>query len=305
MAEAQAPHSEASPYGGQAVIEGVMMRGKEMCAVAVRKDSGEIATISRPVDSPLTRYPFLNTPVLRGMIALYDTLRLGVWAVQWSGEALMGRPASPWAPVLGVVIALALFIFLPERVAALTSRWLRESWQLNVFEGLVRFGIFGLYFLLVSRLKEVQRIFRYHGAEHRTINAFEAGVPLEVERIQHFSSIHERCGTNFIVVVLVITLLVFSVLPWSTFGERIVLRFILLPLIAGASYELIRGAARRPDLRWLRPLMIPGEWLQRLTTGVPDDGQVEVALRSFETLRSAEAAHSGTGAEAGPAEVAG
>jgi len=291
MAEAPTRQSEPSPYGGQAVIEGVMMRGKEMCAVAVRKESGEIATISRAVDSPLTRYPFLNTPVVRGVIALYDTLRLGIWAVQWSGEALLERPASPWAPVLGVLIALVLFIFLPERAAAVSSRWLKASWQLNIFEGLVRFGIFGLYFLLISRLREVQRIFRYHGAEHRTMNAFEAGVPLEVERIQHFSSVHERCGTNFIVVVLVITLVVFSVLPWSTFAERIVLRLILLPLIAGVSYELIRGAARRPDLGWLRPLMIPGEWLQRLTTGSPDDGQVEVALRAFETLRSAEASY--------------
>jgi len=288
MPEAGGHSAEHAPYGGQAVIEGVMMRGRHNLAVAVRKSPGEIVTTVRPVGSLLTRYPFLNRPVLRGVLALWDTLRIGIWAVKWSGETLMDRPASRWTGPLSIAIALVLFLVIPERVAALAGRWVDDRW-LNIVDGLVRFAVFGLYFLGISRLKEVQRIFRYHGAEHRTINAFEAGVPLEVPRVQQFSAIHDRCGTNFIVVVLVITLVVFSVVPWSTFVGRMLLRLVLLPLIAGVSYEVLRLGARRESLL-LRWLAAPGRWVQRLTTGVPDDEQVEVAIAAFEAVRRAEEA---------------
>ncbi len=306
MSEGSAHHPAPSPYGGQAVIEGVMMRGRETCAVAVRKESGEIVITVRPVDSLATRYPSLNKPVLRGVVALYDTLRLGIWAIQWSANALLDKPTSPWTSITAALLALLLFLFIPERLAAGTKHWLdiQASWQVSTIEGLIRFAIFGLYFLAVSRLKDVRRIFRYHGAEHRTINAFEAGVPLEVERVQQFSSIHERCGTNFIVVVLLVTLVVFAALPWGHFVGRILLRLLLLPIIGGISYEVIKAAARRPDLGVLRWMVVPGLWLQRLTTGAPDDGQVEVAIRSFNEVRRAEAEQAAVGSESA-AEQAG
>ncbi len=302
MAERPAQPRDHPPYGGQAVIEGVMMRGTDICAVAVRKELGRIVTTVRPIDSLITRHPRLNKPVLRGLIALYDTIRLGIWAIQWSAEVLLDKPASPWTSVLAGAVALLLFVFLPERAAAATGPWLKADWQLSTLEGLVRVALFALYFFAISRLRDVQRIFRYHGAEHRTINAFEAGVPLEVGRVQQFASVHDRCGTNFVMVVLVVTLVVFAVLPWGTFAERILLRLLLLPLLAGASYELVRLAARRADLKPVRWVVLPGLWLQRLTTGTPDDEQVEVAIRAFEALRSAEAARQA--APAGASEEA-
>jgi len=265
-----------------------MMRGREHCAVAVRKPSGEVVVASRAINSLLQRHRWLDKPVLRGSFALYDTLHLGLWSIHYSAGAILERPASRWTGIVAAVMAILLFLILPERTAHLSRGWFHSSYTLNVFEGLVRAAIFVLYFAAISLLADIRRIYRYHGAEHRAVNALEAGAPLTVESVQRFSSIHYRCGTNFVMVVMIVALVTYALLPWRSFVERVGLRLLLLPLIAGVSYELIKAASKHPKSPLLRLLVAPGLALQRLTTGTPDDAQVEVAIRALQEVRRRE-----------------
>jgi len=284
------PHEQESPLmiGGQAVIEGVMMRGPHWVSVAVRRPDGTIATHTRRVDSLLTRYRPLNFPLLRGTIVLYEALVLGVQALLFSANEALGEEGgqlSGWEAglslSLGLVLGLGLFFVLPTLAVRLVEGWFSHPLALNLGEGIVRVALVVGYIWAIARIKDLQRVFAYHGAEHKAVNAFEGKAPLTPHAVQAYSRLHLRCGTSFILVVMLLALLLFSLLGRPPLPWRILTRLALVPVIAGLGYEVIRAGARFP---WFRPLVIPGLWLQRLTTREPDDGQVEVAIAALEEV---------------------
>jgi len=279
--------------GGQAVIEGVMMRGPELIATAVREPSGSIVIQKEVVKSITQKYPFLKKPLVRGFIALLESLVYGLKSLSFSaqaageeGEALTTREII-MTMLLSFGLAIILFVIIPTYAAKFLHSTATEPWLLNIFEGVLRLAIFIGYVVAISRMKDIQRVFQYHGAEHKTINAYEAGVPLEVARVQTFSTIHPRCGTNFLLIVMVVSIFMFAFLGWPDLWLRIVSRIVLLPLIAGIAYEIIRYAGRS-EKKWVAAAIAPGLWLQKLTTRQPSDDQVEVAIRAFEEVRPLE-----------------
>src|SRR3954470_10546523 len=286
--------------GGQAVLEGVMMRGPGNWAVAVRKPSGEIAQVSRPIDSAMARHFFFRLPVVRGVMALGESLAIGFralaisanYAAQEEGddgevETELSRGALIFAFAIAIGFALMLFKVTP----ALITSWLpidTTGWFVLV-EGLIRVTLFVGYLLVISLLPDLRRVFEYHAAEHKVINAYEAGEELIPERVQRFSLIHPRCGTAFLLWVMVIAIFVFAFLGQPPLPWLIASRILLLPLIAGLAYELIRFAGRHTGNRALRTLLAPGLWLQRLTTREPTSEQLEVSIRALkEVLRLEE-----------------
>lgn len=279
--------------GGQAVIEGVMMRGPELIATAVREPSGSIVVQKEVIKSITQKYPFLKKPLVRGFIALLESLVYGLKSLSFSaqaageeGEALTTREII-MTMLLSFGLAIILFVIIPTYAAKFLHSTATEPWLLNIFEGVLRLAIFIGYVVAISRMKDIQRVFQYHGAEHKTINAYEAGVPLEVARVQTFSTIHPRCGTNFLLIVMVVSIFMFAFLGWPDLWLRIVSRIVLLPLIAGIAYEIIRYAGRS-EKKWVAAAIAPGLWLQKLTTRQPSDDQVEVAIRAFEEVRPLE-----------------
>ncbi|MBP1764887.1 MAG: hypothetical protein H6Q65_1945 [Firmicutes bacterium] len=279
--------------GGQAVIEGVMMRGPELIATAVREPSGSIVVQKENVTSITQKYPILKKPLLRGFIALLESLVYGLKSLSFSAqaageeeEALTTREII-MTMLVSFGLAIILFVVIPTYAAKYLHSTTTEPWLLNILEGILRLAIFIGYIVAISRMKDIQRVFQYHGAEHKTINAYEAGVPLEVSQVQAFSTIHPRCGTNFLLIVMVVSIFMFAFLGWPDLWLRIVSRIVLLPLIAGISYEIIRYAGRT-DKRWVAAAIAPGLWLQKLTTRQPSDDQVEVAIRAFEEVRPSE-----------------
>lgn len=279
--------------GGQAVIEGVMMRGPELIATAVREPSGNIVVQKEVIKSITQKYPFLKKPLVRGFIALLESLVYGLKSLSFSaqaageeGEALTTREII-MTMLISFGLAIILFVIIPTYAAKFLHSTATEPWLLNIFEGVLRLAIFIGYVVAISRMKDIQRVFQYHGAEHKTINAYEAGVPLEVARVQTFSTIHPRCGTNFLLIVMVVSIFMFAFLGWPDLWLRIVSRIVLLPLIAGIAYEIIRYAGRS-EKKWVAAAIAPGLWLQKLTTRQPSDDQVEVAIRAFEEVRPLE-----------------
>jgi len=298
--------SEPVAYGGQAVIEGVMMRGARFFTVAVRRQSGEIVERVEPVEGVVGRFRWLNRPFLRGTLALIDAMALGIKALMFSANVAMedatnaeisgrnsgssGRVsdmAVSATMVLGVAAGLAVFIGLPSMGAGLLRQQLTSGFWLNVAEGLLRLALFIGYILVISRMKEIHRVFEYHGAEHKTINAYEAGDELLVANVRRHSTLHPRCGTSFIIVVLIVATLVHMVMGWPVWYWRLLSRFAVLPVVAGISYELIRLAGRHRGSRWWRWALAPGLWTQRITTQEPSADQLEVAIRALQgVLRS-------------------
>lgn len=279
--------------GGQAVIEGVMMRGPELVATAVREPSGEISVKAEPVSSIAQRYPILKQPMLRGVVALGESLILGLKSLSYSAqkageeeEALSDREIV-LTMLLSLGLAVLLFIVIPTAAAKYLHEVLADPLWLNLAEGALRMAIFLLYIYGISRLKDIQRVFQYHGAEHKTIHAYEAGVPLTVENVQRYSTLHPRCGTAFLLIVMVVSIVMFAFLGWPDLWTRIASRIVLLPVVAGISYEIIRFAGRSGN-RIVQIAILPGLWLQRLTTRQPDDSQVEVAIQALEAVRPAE-----------------
>jgi uncharacterized protein YqhQ len=279
--------------GGQAVIEGVMMRSPESVAVAVRKPDGRIRVRCRPHVSWTRRTPWLGWPFIRGGVILIESLVLGFQALQYSSEVAMedaGKPdpkpsgaGEKWlmagTAVFSFAFGLLLFFYLPLLVAGWTG--VRSGVAFNLIDGCVRLAVFLAYLSLIRLWKDIRRIFEYHGAEHKSIFTFESGRPLEVGSAKPFSVRHPRCGTSFLLTVVWVSILVFLFLgrPDSV-GDRLV-RFLFLPVIGGISYEVIRLASK-PSGRWLSTTLVaPGVWLQRLTTDEPDDGQIEVALTAL------------------------
>ena len=282
---------EKYPYGGQAVIEGVMMRGPDSLAVAVRLPDQTMAVDKQPVSSITKRIPFLNWPFIRGVIVLFESLIMGVHALSYSASQAVGEEeeitTKEMVLTIGFAFVLAIFLFavLPTAMAHYMHGLVSDPVLSNLIEGIFRIGIFLLYIIGISQMADIKRVFQYHGAEHKVINAYEAGDLLTIQNVQRHTTAHPRCGTSFILIVLVLSILVFSCLGQQELWWRILSRVLLLPVIAGISYELLKLSGKYYHVPWCRLLIAPGMWVQRLTTREPDDDQVEVAITALEAVR--------------------
>jgi uncharacterized protein YqhQ len=287
----------AATIGGQAVLEGVMMRGPSNWALAVRKPDGEIAEVCRTIKSPMARHRIFRLPVIRGVVALGESLAIGFralaisanYAAQEEGDdGEVSTELSRGALIFAFALAIGFAVMLFKVTPALITNWLPidATGAFVVVEGLIRVTIFILYLSLISLLPDLRRVFQYHGAEHKAINAFEAGDELEPGRVQRYSLIHPRCGTAFLLWVMVIAIFVFAFFGQPVWYWLIASRILLLPVIAGIAYELIRFAGKHSDNRLLMTLLAPGLYLQRLTTREPTLDQIEVSIRALkEVLR--------------------
>lgn len=281
-------------YGGQALIEAVMMRGKDHLAIAVRKPGGEIHVKCDPINPTINRFFLFKWPFFRGIFAFFDSLILGIQALTYSAnqagleeeEELSGFHLF-LVLLTSLGFAILLFFIAPTLAVRLISGTTKNPIVLNLFEGLIRLLIFFIYIVAISRLRDIQRVFAYHGAEHKTVHCYEAGRPLEVAEARAFSTLHPRCGTSFLLIVMVVSILVFSFLGWPSLLWRILSRLILLPLVAGISYEIIRLAGEYPDGP-VAVLTAPGLFLQKFTTREPDDSMLEVAIAALKTVLEAE-----------------
>ena len=286
--------------GGQAVIEGVMMRGPKDVATAVRDPNGRIQVETHPVSSIADRYPILKKPMLRGTVSLVESLVLGLRSLSYSAkmagdedEQLTDKEMAGTI-IFALVLASILFIAIPTGAAKFFHFITDDPVFLNLMEGFLRLAIFLAYIGGISRMKDIRRVFQYHGAEHKTIHCYEAGLPLTVANVQRFSRLHPRCGTNFLLIVMLVSIFVYAFLGWPSLVERIVSRILLLPVVAGISYELIRFAGRTTNPVALK-LIQPGLWLQYLTTRPPQDDMVEVAIESLKAVLPAEEILPGSG----------
>ena len=279
--------------GGQAVIEGVMMRGFGKVATAVREPNGNINVQIKSVSSIADRFPVLKLPILRGAVSLFESLSLGMKSLSFSAQAageedeqLSDRELVATI-ILAVILACGLFLAIPTFAAKFFRTLTDDPIFLNLAEGFLRLIIFLAYLFAISRMKDIQRVFQYHGAEHKTIFCYEADLPLTVENVKKFPRLHPRCGTAFLLIVMLVSIFVFAFLGWPDLWLRILSRIILLPLVAGVSYELIRFSARSKNF-FVHLATLPGLWLQYLTTREPDDSMIEVAIKSLEAVTPPE-----------------
>jgi uncharacterized protein YqhQ len=292
-----APKQPPAPlYGGQAVVEGVMMRGPDHWAVAVRKPDGDIHVESHHIDSVASRHPVWKRPFLRGIIVLGQSLAIGVRALMIASKHSMEEDEQLTSRQMGLSLGIALVLFVAIFILGPTAlfTWFEgrsglTGIPLHVLEGLFRVALFVGYLWLIGRSREIHRVFEYHGAEHKTIAAYEHGVDLVPEQIDVYPKEHVRCGTNFLIIVMVITIFVFAMFGTPPLAWRIASRVIAIPVIAGIAYEALRLGARFPDSLFMRGLMRPGIWLQKITTQEPHDDQIEVAVASFREVLRAEA----------------
>ncbi len=285
----------AASIGGQAVIEGVMMRGKRHWALAVRRPDGEIIVRSEPLDPLSDRHSFLRWPLIRGVIALWESTALGIRTLAMSANESMGEEERDVSKremalslVVGIAVAVALFVVLPLLVAGSVKDRFPNSSTFVLAEGVLRIFILVIYILAVSRIKQLRRVFEYHGAEHKTIHALESGLELDPEEIIRFSPLHPRCGTSFLLIVMVLAIIIFSLVGVPGLFWLIVSRLIGIPLIVGLSYELIKYAGKHKDSAVMKVIMFPGLLLQRLTTREPDISQIEVAVKALEGVAALE-----------------
>ena len=334
MPAAHSPIDERTLYGGQAVVEGVMMRSPRFFAVACRRLSDRQIVIQlEPVEKHIKGFQWLNRPFLRGSLALVDAMALGIKALtyaanvqatdeyaktetpaagavnmamgegfaepQKSSDGTINGIAIGATTVLSLALGFGLFWVLP---ALATDKFLPHHGRLlsNLAEGGIRLAFFFLYIAAISQMAHIQRVFQYHGAEHQAINTLERGAPMTVENARESSRIHPRCGTNFIFIVLITSIAVFSVVPRHALSEGILpvletvfFRLLLLPIVAGVAYEILKWAGSNRDKAWAQALIAPGLWTQYLTTRVPDDSQLEVAIASLDAVWAKE--HNGTG----------
>lgn len=293
---------EETLVGGQAVMEGVMMRAPHSYCVAVRKPSGEIVTEEAPLARVSEKYPLFKYPLLRGVGTLGQAMWLGVRALKFSANAALdeGDPNakkeefSSWAMTLNLIFSFGFFIFLYKFVPLwLTSQIekvapiVHNRIAFNFVDGLIRIAIFLSFLYLISRWKDIHRVFEFHGAEHKVVFNFEAGTPVTVENAQKFTTLHPRCGTSFLLVVMVVSMCVYALLPFDGFLPKFLSRIVLLPVIAGLSYEMIRYAAKKRGSA-LALLTAPGLWLQKITTQPPADDQTAVAIHALEGAMALE-----------------
>jgi uncharacterized protein YqhQ len=304
---------EETLVGGQAVMEGVMMRAPHSYCVAVRKPNGEIVTEQSPLPRVSEKYPIFKLPILRGLGTLGHAMYLGVKALQFSanvalieatqGEETKSSEKSPelsgWMMAAPLAFSLLFFLFMYKFVPLFLATQLGKAvpslhgrLAVNLMDGLIRLALFLGFLYILSRMKDIRRMFQYHGAEHKVVFNFESGQPVTVENAQKFVTFHPRCGTSFLLLVMVIAILVYPLLPFDGFAAKLIARIALLPLIVGVAYELIRYAARHQQ-GLMAALTAPGLWLQRVTTQPPSDEQARVAIQALDGAMQLEEAQGG------------
>jgi len=288
--------------GGQAVIEGVMMRSPGSMAIAVRRPDGEIVVKQEGLTFFSEKALLFKIPLVRGVLVLLSALILGIQALNFSvnqalSDAEREKDPSPWTMGLTFTMALCFGVFLFFLVPLFLTKWLRfaipmvsESGLLfNLVDGTIRLIIFLAYLWTISFFEEIRRVFQYHGAEHKSIFAFEAGEALMIDRVKGFPFLHPRCGTSFLLIVMVVSIFVFALIPHHvSFGYKVASRVVFIPFIAGVSYEIIRFADRKRGSRGIQYFIKPGLWLQRLTAREPSEAQIEVALRALQAVLELE-----------------
>ncbi len=290
--------------GGSAVMEGVMMRGPKEIATAVRKPDGEIEIDRRAVSSLVTKYHVNKIPVIRGVFAFFDSMISSIRALMWSAEFVDLEDDSEskfdkwltekfgdkvkdiviyFSLFISVIFSVGLFFVLPHFITSLLENIIKSNLIKTLIEGIIRISIFLGYVLLASRMEDIKRVFQYHGAEHKTIFCYEAGLDLTVENARSMSRLHPRCGTSFLVYVMIISIILFSFVSWGNMWVRLGMKLLLLPVVAGISYEIIRWAGRSKN-KVVCVISRPGMWLQNITTREPDDSQLEVAIESMKAV---------------------
>jgi uncharacterized protein YqhQ len=281
-------------YGGQSVIEGVMMRGTRSVAIAMRAPNKEITIHKEPLGA-LYKNKLVKIPFLRGLVMLMDALILGTRALTISANTQTGEEEKIPTPfliltmIIAFVIGVGLFFLAPAALGQLSERALNiTSWWGNLVEGLVRLALLVLYIWAVGRMADIRRVFAYHGAEHKTINAFEAGADLTPENVAKYPIEHPRCGTAFLLTLVVLSVFLFSLLGPLPFWGRMISRILFIPILAGLAYEYIRWTANHLNSKFVRFLIKPNLWLQRLTTREPSIDMLEVAIAAFNSVRSDE-----------------
>jgi uncharacterized protein YqhQ len=286
-----------APVGGQAVLEGVMMRGISTWAVACRTPEGEIQVTSEPIVSWAKRHRLLRVPVIRGVVALAESLKIGFRALAISANAQLADGEEEeeiggftWGLtiVLSLLLAIGLFFVVPVGATSLIKDQLGSPFLFWLVEGCLRTAIFVGYLAAISRVQDLRRVFEYHGAEHKTISCFEAGDELVPARAKEYSRLHPRCGTSFLLIVMVLAIFVFAPIGLPAWYWLVLSRILGIPLIAGLSYELIKWAGKHRNKRWVRAVMWPGLMLQNLTTREPDLDELEVAIRSLKAVLEVE-----------------
>jgi len=277
-------------YGGQAVIEGVMMRGQKVMVTAIRRPNGEIGIYSEQLSQIYTGR-WRKTPFIRGILVLIESLVLGIQTLMHSANVALEEEKtrltgwSTWAILLpALAFAVALFFLLPLFITRIFDSYINSSITFNLVEGFIRLGIFIAYLKLVSMMKDIRMVFAYHGAEHKAVNAYEDKAPLEVASARKYSTANPRCGTSFLFAVLIIAIIVFSLVGKPGLGLMVLSRILLVPVIAALGYEFIYLTSRHPGNPIMKILLKPGLWLQSLTTQQPDDQQLEVALAALKKV---------------------
>jgi len=300
---------EETLVGGQAVLEGVMMRSPHAWAIACRKPSGEVSTHSEPLERLSEKHKWMGWPVVRGVITLGHAMSLGFRALKFSANVALDEiPANDkgekleingWMAAINVIISVGFFIFMYKFLPLVAATELKrvnpifgEQIIFNLVDGAIRIGLFLFFIWGVSLWPDIRRVYEYHGAEHKTVYAFENGDPLETAAVQKYSTYHPRCGTSFLMTVMLISIGFYMLVPYTTFWARFASRIVLLPVIAGVSYEIIRFAAKhRGSLYAL--MTAPGLWLQRITTQPPSDDQAECAIIALDQAMALEKEHGG------------
>jgi uncharacterized protein YqhQ len=295
---------EETLVGGQAVLEGVMMRSPHAWAIACRKPSGEVSVHSEPLERLSEKHKWMGWPVVRGVMTLGHAMSLGFRALKFSANVALDEiPAnekgekleiSGWMAAVNIIFSVGFFIFMYKFLPLLAATELKrvspvfgQQIIFNLVDGVIRIALFLVFIWGVSLLRDIHRVYEYHGAEHKTVYAFENGDPLETSAVQKYSTYHPRCGTSFLMTVMLISILVYTVIPVTTFWARFAVRIALLPVIAGISYEIIRFAAKhRGSLFAL--MTAPGLWLQRITTQPPTDDQAECAIAALQQAMAVE-----------------
>lgn len=299
---------EETLVGGQAVLEGVMMRSPHAWGIAVRKSSGEIVSHAEPLERPSEKHKWMGWPVVRGLVTLGMAMSLGFRALRYSTnvvlEEISGKEEkkveiSGWMAAVHVIVSLAFFIFFYKFLPLLAATGLKHQFPslgnqvlFNLVDGAIRIALFLLFIWGISLFKDIHRVYEYHGAEHKTVFAFETGKPVNIQEAQSYSTFHPRCGTSFLITVMLISIAIYALFPVQAFWAKFAIRIACLPLIAGLSYELIRYAARKRSSLFAT-LTSPGLWLQRITTQPPADDQVECAILALDRAMDLEKQNGG------------
>lgn len=301
-----AKQKHITSIGGSAVIEGVMMRGPRDIATAVRKPDGEIVVDKKPLNPLVTKYHVNKIPIVRGIFSFFDSMITSVKALMFSAEffeteeentkpskfeAFLERKFGDklkdmviyFSVLLSLVLSIALFILLPNYIVGFFKDKVEGNLLKNLIEGIIRIAIFIGYILIVSKQQDIKRVFMYHGAEHKTIFCYENDLELTVENVKKQPRLHPRCGTSFLILVMLISVIFFSFISWDNLATRFLMRIALLPIVAGLSYEVIKWAGRSDNIL-VRIVSAPGIWLQHITTAEPDEAQIEVAIASMKAV---------------------